>query len=1333
MTQDHHRLSPTAAILRGFDYQHAIAWLWICRMLSSPDQIASVTVEDPTGGAFNDVVVRRHRGGPDLYIQAKSSNYGDVKIDQDWLLGSKGPEGKSPLQHFYNTFRDLSTRSDMSRVLLELQTVRGFDSQNPLLGELRDQKHSRIDTLRMLKAGPRSKIGRERDKWARHLEISLQELAGLLTVMRWKQAGSETDIREQIQDSMKSAGLRSDKSAVLLGIGLVREWVTDGGYTLDVETTGRRVAEMQLPRPRSKPHSITSDEPISGLPPACAAHIRTLQQSSPEVAQDLLQMLEHPASLVPGVLAQQIDDPPEWLKNAEYLAWEAIAEFLNSHNLPGVSTSRREAIRLGSPRSDLYRLLEAKASADEGNNDHADFLLKEAGSSHPLYGAICAAVAGNSPKIREAVLASQAREHEDPDIALNAILLLAKAQTDLGQTNEALQVLKSASDRFPDRATLYWLRAALSVDLFEQKQSKGAAPSGLLESAVDCALEARNRFRSWKGPSAGAVETATDALLRLGRLERVCDLTTLSPEGEATQHEAEAAAVIKNHAHALLTLNDLKALDKLDLELVDTSDSSLIRAFQARGQGDPNAIDLMRMAVKTASDDQLLMALHSLALFGEVDESGLERLTETDDEQKILIRATASYHREDYHQVVELLAQHHYVSPRHAELLARGQDGLNKIDEAIEILDEAFYRHQDPTLRLLAVEILSKCGRLEEAKSLALRALNTPISPSLKRRLRCNLVDIAKRLRDWQTMQESAQTLLDEFPKEAPIVWDLVHSHLSRGQGHDAWAAIVEYDAKPHDKISALSCIEAYELAEPDPPAAKRLIDIVSYFPNDENINASALRALIPKADGNQLANHEHYEVYKMAMNYRNNFKDNPKMRSFLIHSLEDYIEVLESYSAPLSTERDQAMHVVQLGHEPVGMLHQLDTRVPYAELLLVVDPLTAVSVNDDEREHEHNAAKNALGGQVAADTSVAAVAVLAELPIDEITKKFKTVLIAEDLLTDARKAPISPSRRSAVEVFKDPVTEEWIIYNLKEHLLHRSENLDRLSDILQKWRGVPSGYLNVRWGNQTKDAADNYSWCASLRVASDHSCALWCDDVALRRWAQDKGIPTFGTYALWEVLISDKGTTIPLKIKDVKEKLLLANIADVPLTLDELENIAAKDASGQVACNFFARPTSWYSDLQDTFKLFSDFAQQAILLNDTVIAAKLLHAASTGAGTSVESTERPWLLGYLLADAVLSARDLLDIVPHLVLASRYACRGIDPSGDLDVLCDAAIILFKHVFKDTTERRISSNPVYIVNRFFSICEEQDRKDVASAVLSAKTEPQQSKSPKLTEK
>lgn len=1313
-------LAPQAAILRGNDYQHAIAWLWISRMLSDPARIASVTVEDPEGGAFDDVVVRR-RHGPDLYIQAKSSNYGSAVIDGDWLLEVDSPGSRSCLQRFYSTFKDLEKTID--QFVLELWTNRGFDGKNPLLGKLRDLKHHRIDTRRMFEAGPRSKVGRERDRWAQHLGFGPEELADFLAVIRWKQTGSELDIRQQAQDCMALAGLRSDEPAVMLGVSLVRDRVADGCGPLDAEAAGRLVAAMQMPRAAKEPRESADDERMRRLPPACVTYLESLRQSSAEAAEGVQRLLEQPASLVPGVLAHQVEHPPEWLMEAGYLAWEAIAAFLHGHELSGGDAARRAAVRLGSPRGDLYRLKDANLAALGGNVDHAEMLLREAAPDHPLHEATRALVAGDARTAVTSIIDSQACESQDSDVALNALLMLAQARHDLGQLDETRQVLEDASRRFPDRGSLYLHQARLCIELAGQRRSEGIAPSGLLESAVKLGLEARNRYRRWGGPSAAAVAAATEALLMLDEPKEVCDLATPDPDGQATQEEAADAAVVTNRAHALLMLDRHDELEGLDWNLIDASEGALMVAYQARSRGDPDAAELMRKALDEATDDtRRLMALHGLALFGELDEAALERIDGAEDQHRALIRAVASYHREDYDGVVQLLAHHGLATSMHAQLLARAQHRLGETDDAVETLTQAVERLGDGSLHLVAVEILKEREGLQEAEALALRALGGPMPRSDRRRLLCALVDIVQGRRDWPAMEQHARKLLEEFPDETMAIWAIVHSQLSRGDGLAAWRVIAEHDAKPFDKDTALWSIRAYLSAEMTASGTERLLDIASEFAHDEEVAGRALMALTLRADGTQMTEAERSRLTAAFTSHFERFDEGQILRRFEFATVEDAIETMESLTAAPSIQQLQVLSLIRLGQAPYGLLRGL-RMLPYAELLvaLAAGHLTAVTLDDDERERERDAARSALGGVVAADTSVAAVAVHAGISIDEGAAAFKRVLIADDLVTDARSAVVSMSLPVAGSAFNDPVAGGLRLTDVQEQHAHRREKVARLADILQRWLSVPSGGLAARWDDETAEleAADLNPWDASLRVASNRQCALWCDDIALRRWAQSEGIPTFGTYALWEVLTLRNDTSLSLELVDLKGSLLREGIADVPLTWDELTAIADADTTGRAAFNFLVRPASWHHP-PSTFQWYSERLDQAAASEDASVMCGLLRAASGGFGTSVDPSMRRHPLSDMLAITVLRAQDL-EVVPALVLASRYACWEIEPSGDLDVLPDAAAALFDAHMAELTPAQ-AAQAVLIR---FSECEDQDRRTVTSAVLSSHVEHQRS--------
>jgi hypothetical protein len=234
-------LPPRAAAIRGDNYQQTVGWFWACEMLRDPD-IETVAIEDPASGHFDDVVIRRRRGAT-TYIQVKSSNYGNTIVDTGWLTTPASAKGRSPLQHFHDTYLDLTAAGPCS---LEVWTNRGFDHDNPLIAKLLDQKTDKIDVEQMLAAGPKSAIGRERDAWAEHLGITVNDLARFLSSVSWKQTGSELEWRRQCKPLMELAGLRSDDEAVTVGVDIASGWVTSGAGPRSADAVRAEAAERNL-------------------------------------------------------------------------------------------------------------------------------------------------------------------------------------------------------------------------------------------------------------------------------------------------------------------------------------------------------------------------------------------------------------------------------------------------------------------------------------------------------------------------------------------------------------------------------------------------------------------------------------------------------------------------------------------------------------------------------------------------------------------------------------------------------------------------------------------------------------------------------------------------------------------------------------------------------------------------------------------------------------------------------------------------------------------------------------------------------------------------------
>jgi len=195
-------------------------------------------VEDAGAGSFDDLVIRRRNTGP-RYTQVKSSNTARTVIDETWLCLPATPRGRSPLQHFHDTWSQLRQPSAQFVLL----TNRGLDHNDPVL-QLRDNRSLRIENLDRYGSG--SNAGRARARWAGHLDISEPELTEFLGDLQIATEGAELSWHERAQHVMALAGLRADDEAVVRGISIVRAWVMSGAGPRSTDDIRREVASAGL-------------------------------------------------------------------------------------------------------------------------------------------------------------------------------------------------------------------------------------------------------------------------------------------------------------------------------------------------------------------------------------------------------------------------------------------------------------------------------------------------------------------------------------------------------------------------------------------------------------------------------------------------------------------------------------------------------------------------------------------------------------------------------------------------------------------------------------------------------------------------------------------------------------------------------------------------------------------------------------------------------------------------------------------------------------------------------------------------------------------------------
>ena len=189
------------------------------------------------------------------------------------------------------------------------------------------------------------------------------------------------------------------------------------------------------------------------------------------------------------------------------------------------------------------------------------------------------------------------------------------------------------------------------------------------------------------------------------------------------------------------------------------------------------------------------------------------------------------------------------------------------------------------------------------------------------------------------------------------------------------------------------------------------------------------------------------------------------------------------------------------------------------------------------------------------------------------------------------------------------------------------------------------------------------------VRVALSRGCALWTDDAVMRALARHYGVPAFGTYALYEALMSTSGTAdLPAEL-DFKRSLISSRIADVPFTWAELEAISEQDGIDSAGF-ILERPSSWSNPIE-TFRWFRRALTRLQGDDRTREAPYLLYSATLGACRATEKEGMPHVAGALLTAALLSGLPH-ELVSDLVAACRAACQTLTLSSEIDPLPFAA-------------------------------------------------------------
>lgn len=994
----------------------------------------------------------------------------------------------------------------------------------------------------------------------------------------------------------------------------------------------------------------TTSAPRAGLPPNCRKRIEHLRNTYIETASRLTELLLAPSARQPGALARIVEKPPAWLRNSGFAAWEVLADFLDAYGLDGGRGARKQAVDLGSPSAPVHLAHLASAAIEDGDTSAAEEYIGAMPPDEPLTLVMRAVMEDRPSDAIDTVSESRLLESDDEDEALHSVVVLMWAYVQLEQFDSGREMLRGANGRFPGRGSLMFHQALVTALLAEQTGIDAAAGHALFRTVIEESLQARDLLREWQGPSQKAVALAMKACLALDDPQRAVAIGAAEPDGNALVRESEYSDVQMLLVQAWLMLGQPERIDTLDLRTVEQPDADYIRAMQAHAVGDLTAPARMRRAVEQARDeDALRRALLGLAFCGQTDE---QRTTALPVEEAAFLRGLAASMRGDQDTVLRELAPYCFESALNADRFARAQYATGHPDEAAATLIDAAEHLGADSLRITAAEIHLDQGQLDSAEELAQEASGRFPRGVHRHRAQRILVYIAQQREDWRTMEARALTWVDEFPEDSEAPWAVVTAMHRQVLNRQAWAYIAAHGLVPVDEHTAALSIVVANTADMVRHDVEGVLDLGEQFHDSEQVTGIALMAILMQGEDLALSEEQQRRFVQLRDDFVRRYPNSDLLQEQSSDSEEEFVTAMRQVARNRATYQIEARQHVQYGRVPYGLLKGAYD-APYADIMLsrAATDITSISVDWEERRQECIAANEALEGLIVADTSIAVIGILVELDVSRLSRAFERVLIPDELIYDARLA-LEFSRRSVRgTLVHDLGTGQDILheYSDEERLAIR-ERSGALVDRIEQWQIVttsrirPSGY----------EGNDEFRpWDSSVRLALDRQVPMWCDDLALRRFAHGQGVSVFGTWALYEVLAMKSGWSWLPHMRQLQIQLLRARIADVPVSVAELVKTARDDdGSEEALAILLQRPFLWQQDGTNTLGWYLFRARMhAQALNVEGLCA-LLYSACIGKGIATDETDRVVALGDLLASTILCAGNP-DAVPLLLDVAR--------------------------------------------------------------------------------
>lgn len=227
-----------SARLKGDDYQHLYSWYLALDLLRPGSQVAMVRIEDEKAWSADDVTIQHtpESGLPDQFYQIKN-HVDHRKSYSTALFTDHKPNEKSLLQKLFKTWQELKAQARGRPIELHFISNWAWDTSDKMASCISGDDNSLTDLF--YNATPRSDVGKLRQQWIDHLGLQpasvpeFFEFSGTLRI--WTGYACWDVMKRMVKERMSYLRLKFDETALLVAVGIVREWIKSGVQVLTTD------------------------------------------------------------------------------------------------------------------------------------------------------------------------------------------------------------------------------------------------------------------------------------------------------------------------------------------------------------------------------------------------------------------------------------------------------------------------------------------------------------------------------------------------------------------------------------------------------------------------------------------------------------------------------------------------------------------------------------------------------------------------------------------------------------------------------------------------------------------------------------------------------------------------------------------------------------------------------------------------------------------------------------------------------------------------------------------------------------------------------------------